>query len=60
MSISIFTADDHPIFRRGLCEILAEDEDLRLVGQASAGDEALEKILALQPASPSSMWTCRA
>jgi len=49
MSISVFTADDHPIFRRGLCEILSEDDGLRLVGQASAGDEALRKVAELQP-----------
>ena len=49
MCLSIFTADDHPIFRRGLCEIIAEESDLQLVGQASAGDEALEQILALRP-----------
>lgn len=49
MSVTIFTADDHPIFRRGLCEIIGEENDLRLVGQASAGDEALELVLALQP-----------
>jgi DNA-binding NarL/FixJ family response regulator len=49
MSISVFTADDHPIFRRGLCEIIEEESDLRLVGEASAGNEALEHILSLQP-----------
>ena len=49
MSISVFTADDHPIFRRGLCDIIEEESDLRLVGQASAGDEALEKVVELQP-----------
>ncbi len=49
MSISVFTADDHPIFRRGLFDILGEEDDLRLLGQASAGDEALKQILSLQP-----------
>ncbi|MCP5522131.1 MAG: response regulator transcription factor [Verrucomicrobiales bacterium] len=49
MSVSVFAADDHPIFRRGLCEIMGEEDDVRLVGQASAGNEALEQILALKP-----------
>lgn len=49
MSISVFTADDHPIFRLGLCQIIGEENDLTLVGQASAGDEALDQILALRP-----------
>jgi CheY-like chemotaxis protein len=40
----------HPIFRRGLCEVIAEEKDLRLIGQAAAGDEALRSILELQPA----------
>ncbi|MCB1125968.1 MAG: response regulator transcription factor [Verrucomicrobiae bacterium] len=49
MSIAVFAADDHPIFRRGLCEILGEEEDLSLLGQAASGDDALEQILALRP-----------
>ena len=47
--LSIYIADDHPIFRRGLCEVIEEEMDLRLVGQASAGDEALAQILKLKP-----------
>ena len=49
ISITVFTADDHPIFRRVLCEIIEEEDDLRLAGQASDGKEALEQVLALQP-----------
>ena len=48
--LTLFIADDHPIFRRGLCEVIAEAEDLRIIGQASAGDEALKRILELRPA----------
>lgn len=47
--LTLFIADDHPIFRRGLCEVIAEAEDLRLIGQASTGDEALKRILELRP-----------
>ncbi len=49
MSISVFTADDHPIFRHGLCGILAEESDIELVGQASTGREALDAISSLRP-----------
>jgi DNA-binding NarL/FixJ family response regulator len=48
--LSVFIADDHPIFRRGLCEVIEEEDDLNLAGQASAGDEALKSILETRPA----------
>src|SRR5882672_12344782 len=38
----IVIADDHPIVRRGLKEILASESDMDLVGEATNGDEALE------------------
>ncbi|MCB1205002.1 MAG: response regulator transcription factor [Verrucomicrobiae bacterium] len=49
MTVKVLAADDHPIFRRGLCEIIEEEDDLKLVGQASSGKEALEMILASPP-----------
>lgn len=33
-------ADDHDLFRRGLIEVLEEEDDLRVVGQASDGRSA--------------------
>lgn len=42
--IKIITADDHPIFRRGLCSVIELDSDLEIVGEASDGSEVL-KIL---------------
>jgi DNA-binding NarL/FixJ family response regulator len=39
--IRIALADDHPVFRDALCEILQLEEDFRLVGRASSGDEIL-------------------
>lgn len=48
--ITLFIADDHPIFRRGLCEVIEGEEDLKLVGQAAAGEEALLAIRKLRPA----------
>jgi DNA-binding NarL/FixJ family response regulator len=48
--ITVFIADDHPIFRRGLCDILAGDPTLRLVGEAGDGEEAWRLIQELRPA----------
>lgn len=48
--ISVLIADDHPIFRRGLCDIIAGDSSLRLVGEAADGEQAWQLIQKLQPA----------
>jgi DNA-binding NarL/FixJ family response regulator len=48
--ITVLIVDDHPIFRRGLCGILAGDPALRLVGEAADGEEAWRLIRELQPA----------
>jgi DNA-binding NarL/FixJ family response regulator len=47
--ITVLIADDHPIFRRGLCDIIASDSSLRLVGEAADGDQAWQLIQQLQP-----------
>ncbi len=48
--LTVLIADDHPIFRRGLCGILAGDATLRLVGEATDGEQAWRMIQELQPA----------
>jgi DNA-binding NarL/FixJ family response regulator len=47
--ITVLIADDHPIFRRGLCDIIAGDPTLRLVGEACDGEEAWRLIQKLEP-----------
>lgn len=47
--IRIVIADDHPVFRRGLGQILGSDPALNVVGEAGNGDEALARISELQP-----------
>ena len=42
--IKLFIADDHPIVREGLRRMMAENADVRVVGEASNGTELLEKI----------------
>ncbi|HEY2441934.1 MAG TPA: response regulator transcription factor, partial [Streptosporangiaceae bacterium] len=41
--IRVLIVDDHALFRRGLEMVLAEENDIELVGQASNGAEAREK-----------------
>lgn len=47
--ISILIIDDHPLFRKGLADLIAMDETLELVGQACSGEEGLERALELSP-----------
>ena len=44
MTIKVFLADDHRLFRDGLKRILAETTDIRVVEEATDGLDALEKI----------------
>ncbi len=49
MAIKIFLADDHKIFRQGLRGLLAEEQDISIVGEAEDGREALLQIAKLRP-----------
>ena len=42
--IRIVIADDHPLLRKGLREVIEEDPSLRVVGEAGDGDVAVEQI----------------
>ena len=47
--IQIIIADDHPIFRSGLKQIIEEDEGIEIIGFAENGEKALDKIDELNP-----------
>jgi DNA-binding NarL/FixJ family response regulator len=47
--ISIVMADDHPIVRRGLRISIEECSDLRIVGEAGDGDEAIALMFQHRP-----------
>src|SRR5512132_2948666 len=47
--IRIVVADDHPIFRDGLCRLLGLEEDFEVVAQASDGRQVLEILQQLEP-----------
>jgi DNA-binding NarL/FixJ family response regulator len=40
--VRILIADDHPVVRRGLRDLVAAEQDMTVVGEARNGDEALE------------------
>lgn len=47
--IKVFIADDHPIFRRGLAQILDEVSNIDVVGEADDGIDALARIRSILP-----------
>ena len=44
MTTRIFLVDDHEIVRRGVAEMLGEEEDLEVIGEASSVTEALTRV----------------
>jgi DNA-binding NarL/FixJ family response regulator len=42
---NVLLADDHPLFRKGLRQVLDREADLRVVAEASDGAEAVERAL---------------
>lgn len=47
--ITVLVADDHPIFRKGLRQIIEADLGLKVVAEADDGESALELIRATRP-----------
>src|SRR5579862_8708685 len=45
----ILVVDDHPIMRKGVCELLARDRRWTVCGEAKNGREAVENVRALKP-----------
>ena len=48
-NLRVLLVDDHDLFRRGLAEVLEEEEDIDVVGHARNGREAVERAGELQP-----------
>jgi DNA-binding NarL/FixJ family response regulator len=48
-TITIFLADDHTIVRQGLAKLLAAEPNLRVIGEAQNGREAVKKVQGLKP-----------
>jgi DNA-binding NarL/FixJ family response regulator len=49
MAIRVLLVDDHTIFREGVRALLSEHDDIEVVGEASDGREAIDKVAELQP-----------
>jgi DNA-binding NarL/FixJ family response regulator len=47
--ISVLVVDDHPIFRQGVVDAFSLEADLKVIGQAATGEEALRLIRDLKP-----------
>ncbi len=61
--IRLLVADDHPIIREGLKQIVAETADIVVAGEAGSGDEVLDKarsgdlnVLLLDISMPGRSW----
>ncbi|MBW1799595.1 MAG: response regulator [Deltaproteobacteria bacterium] len=49
MPTTILLVDDHPIFRHGLRQLIEREKDLKVVGEAGNGLEAIERFRELSP-----------
>ena len=47
--VSVLIADDHEIMRMGLASLLETDPSIEIVGEATDGNEAVQKTLKLRP-----------
>lgn len=48
-SMRIFVADDHPIVRRGIRDLLETEPDMEIIGEATNGRDAVSSVVDLQP-----------
>jgi DNA-binding NarL/FixJ family response regulator len=49
MQISVFLADDHPMVRNGLQLVLRAEPDIKVVGEAADGHEAVRRVEKVKP-----------
>jgi DNA-binding NarL/FixJ family response regulator len=49
MALNVFIAEDHTLVRSGIRALLESGHDLKVVGEAANGREAVERIQQLQP-----------
>jgi DNA-binding NarL/FixJ family response regulator len=47
--IRILTVDDHPLLRKGIAALVNVEDDMKLVAEASSGEEAIEKFRVHRP-----------
>jgi DNA-binding NarL/FixJ family response regulator len=49
MTLRLILADDHPVFRHGLGDLLSAEPDIEIAAQAGTGDEVVAQALELLP-----------
>lgn len=49
MSIKVFIADDHAVFRDGLRSLLEAQKDITVIGEAANGRDAVREVKRLKP-----------
>jgi len=49
MPIRILVVDDHSVVRQGIITLLEDEEDILIAGEASDGDEVLQKVEEVDP-----------
>src|SRR5687767_3900100 len=47
--LTILIVDDHPLLRRGVCDVIAENSRFQIVGEAADGAEAMRLVADLKP-----------
>ena len=48
--ITLLVIDDHPLFRQGVTDAVSLESDMKVLGQAASGDQALDLIRSTKPA----------
>ena len=48
--VGVLVVDDHPVFREGFAALLGSIDEVKVLGTASTGREALERVAQLRPA----------
>ncbi len=49
MGVRVFLLDDHEVVRRGLRDLLEQEGDIEVVGEAGTAEQAIRRIAALRP-----------
>jgi hypothetical protein len=58
-TIRIMTVDDHPLVRQGIASLVAVQQDMTLVGEASNGRDAIQQFRVHHPDITSWTYRCR-